>query len=154
MSIEPVRASVRLDCPVDHAFELFTEHIGLWWPLAYTFAGARLATVEIRPGAGGQWLERDLDGAETGWGAVTGWDPPNGFEAEFGVSPRRAPEPEGRRSRVRFRFVREDGGSRVSVEHDGFERHGEEGAMMRDGLASPQGWPLILAEFAREARRL
>lgn len=154
MTIEPVRASVRLDCPADHAFELFTEHIGRWWPLAYTFAEGRLAAVEIRPGARGQWLERDADGRETSWGAVTEWDPPHGFTAEFAISPGRAPEPPGRRSEVRFRFARENGGSRIDLEHDGFERHGEGGAAMREGMASPRGWPLILAEFARETRRI
>jgi len=54
---------------------------------------------------------------------------------------------------VRLRFIPDGAGCRVDLEHRGFERHGENGAAMRDGMASPQGWPLILAEFARETRR-
>ena len=149
---EPVKASLRLDCPVERAFETFTRDIGLWWPLAYTFAGDQLDAVEIT-GPDGEWLERNLDGRETSWGAVLEWQPPHSFAAEFAVSPERTPEPPGRRSEVRVRFASDGAGSRVDLEHYGFERHGENGATMREGMASPQGWPLILAEFARETRR-
>ncbi len=30
---EPVQQSVHVDCPVEEAFELFTERIGEWWPV-------------------------------------------------------------------------------------------------------------------------
>ena len=46
---EPVQQSVHVDCPVEEAFELFTERFGEWWP---------------KP-----------DGRELG--AVTIWDPPH-----------------------------------------------------------------------------
>ena len=92
-----------------------------------------------------------MDGRETSWGAVTGWDPPRGFVAEFAVSPQRTPEPQGRRSRVRFAFTPAGGGCEVAVTHDRFERHGEGAAAMRAGMASAHGWPLILAEYARQA---
>lgn len=152
-TIAPVTASARLDCPVDEAFRRFTQDIGLWWPLAYTFAGDQLDTVEVRPGPDGQWLERDRAGRETSWGAVLEWDPPHAFAAEFAISPGRAPEPPGRRSEVSLRFAPDGVGSRIDLEHRGFERHGDGGAAMREGMASPQGWPLILAEFVRETRR-
>src|SRR5690606_39131755 len=117
----PVEVSLRLECPVERAFEIFTRDIGLWWPLAYTFAGDQLDTVEVRPGADGEWLERDRDGRETSWGALLAWEPPHVFAAEFAVSPGRAPEPPGRRSEVRVRFAPDGAGSRVDLEHRGFE---------------------------------
>ena len=147
--LPPVVASVRVEAPVARAFEVFTRDIGRWWPMAYTFAGERLETIQIRDG---QWLERDVDGGETSWGAVTEWDPPRRFTAEFAVSPQRAPEPPDRRSRVRFEFRPAGDGCEVVATHDRFERHGEGAAAMREGMASTHGWPLILAEYARETR--
>ena len=31
--IAPVRKSVVVDAPVEHAFRVFTERIGEWWPV-------------------------------------------------------------------------------------------------------------------------
>ena len=37
---EPIRQSVRVDCPIEEAFRLFTEGFAEWWPLAsYSIAG-------------------------------------------------------------------------------------------------------------------
>src|SRR5690606_23948428 len=110
--LDPVRASVVVPGAVADAFTRFTRDIGQWWPMGYTFAGDRLTDIAIRPEPG-EWLERDLDGRETTWGAVTEWSPPNSFVAEFAISAARTVEPPGRRSRVRFRFTPEDGGARV-----------------------------------------
>jgi hypothetical protein len=40
------------------------------------------------------------------------------------------------------------GGTRLVLEHAGFERHGAGAAEYRAALASSQGWPYILARFA------
>lgn len=98
-TLDPVKVSIGLEGPVETAFETFTRDIGLWWPLAYTFAGDQLDAVEIRPGPEGEWLERDREGRETSWGAVLEWNPPHAFAAEFAVSPGRAPEPPGAAAR-------------------------------------------------------
>jgi len=45
---EPIRQSVHVDCPIEDAFQLFTERMPEWWPSSE---------------------ERD-------WGTVTEWDPP------------------------------------------------------------------------------
>ena len=41
-AVAPVRREIRVACDVDTAFELFTAHIGTWWPLGtHSVFGAR-----------------------------------------------------------------------------------------------------------------
>jgi hypothetical protein len=37
--IEPLRLSVQLDCPVAHAFDVWTAKIAMWWPADHTVTG-------------------------------------------------------------------------------------------------------------------
>ena len=32
---EPLKRSVRVRCPIDHAFAVFTDRIDLWWPSSH-----------------------------------------------------------------------------------------------------------------------
>ncbi|MFE0755960.1 SRPBCC family protein [Inquilinus sp. NPDC058860] len=151
-AVSPIQAGIAVDAPQDRAFDAFTREIGRWWPLAYTYAQAELDTAVIEPRAGGLWFERDRAGRETAWGEVRAWEPPSRLVLSFAVSPERAPEPEERASEVEIRFVPEQGRTRIELEHRDFERHGDGAARLRDGMASPGGWPLILADFARYIR--
>ncbi|MGO4128696.1 SRPBCC family protein [Inquilinus sp. YAF38] len=151
-ALGPVRAGITVDAPPERAFEAFTAELGRWWPLAYTYAQAELDTAVIEPQAGGLWFERDRAGRETAWGEVRAYEPPSRLVLSFAVSPERAPEPEARASEVEIRFVPEGRGTRVELEHRDFERHGDGAGRLRDGMASPGGWPLILADFARHLR--
>jgi uncharacterized protein YndB with AHSA1/START domain len=151
-AVSPIQAGITVDAPPERAFEAFTAELGRWWPLAYTYAGVDLDTAVVEPRAGGLWFERDRAGRETAWGEIRAWEPPSRLVLSFAVSPDRAPEPEARASEVEIRFVPEDGRTRLELEHRDFERHGDGAARLRDGLASPQGWPLILADFARYLR--
>lgn len=41
--IEPLMMTFEVDCPAEHAFEVWTKRTSSWWPptiLAATFAGA------------------------------------------------------------------------------------------------------------------
>ncbi len=151
-AVSPVRASITVDVPPDRAFDAFTGELGRWWPLAYTYAGVDLDTAVMEPRAGGLWFERDRAGSETAWGEVRAWEPPLRLVLSFAVGPDRAPEPEERASEVEIRFAPEGRGTRLELEHRDFERHGDGAQRLRDGLASPQGWLLILADFARYLR--
>ena len=140
MAIEPVSVEVRVPLLVEDAFDLFTRRIGEWWPLAYTFAGSRTETVAV-------------DERETSWGEIRAWRAPDMFTAAFAVSPTRSPEPPGQASEVTITFEPDGLYTRVSVHHHDWERHGPQAQAMRDGMASDQGWPVILAEYLRAARR-
>jgi uncharacterized protein YndB with AHSA1/START domain len=151
-AIEPVRCSIGVAAPPDEAFRRFVRDIGRWWPLPYTFSEDRFETAEIEQRAGGRWFERNLEGAETSWGEVRVFEPAHRLVLAFGVSPQRQPVPPDKQSEVEIRFEPASGGTRVEVEHREFERHGAGADQLRQGMASRQGWPLILASFARELR--
>ncbi|MHB8813276.1 MAG: SRPBCC domain-containing protein, partial [Steroidobacteraceae bacterium] len=76
MSIAPVLHSVEVKAPPARAFELFTAHIGKWWPKGKTVAPNPHAEIVMEPRPGGRWYERDAEGNETPWGRVLAWEPP------------------------------------------------------------------------------
>ncbi|MGO1074328.1 SRPBCC family protein [Inquilinus sp. CA228] len=151
-ALSPIQAGITVDAPPERAFEAFTAELGRWWPLAYTYAQAELDTAVIEPKPGGLWFERDRAGQETAWGEVRAYEPPSRLVLSFAVSPDRAPEPEERASEVEIHFLAEGSGTRIELEHRDFERHGDGAGRLREGMASPGGWPLILADFARYLR--
>jgi len=61
-----VRKSVSVKCPLAHAFILFTEQIGSWWPLKEGFSSGRERAQEIylETRQGGRFCERFTDGEE------------------------------------------------------------------------------------------
>jgi hypothetical protein len=68
-----VRKTVTLKVPQAHAFSVFTEHFGRWWPLATHKIGKEPAlTAIIEPKLGGRWFERSASGTECDWGRVQG----------------------------------------------------------------------------------
>jgi uncharacterized protein YndB with AHSA1/START domain len=151
-TIEPILCSIGVAVPPKRAFDIFTREIGRWWPIAYSWGEDQFETATIEERAGGRWFETDLDGGVADWGEVRAFAPGRSLILSFGVSPKRQPEPPERQSEVVIRFVPTSGGSRVELEHRALEKHGEGAESLRHGMASRQGWPLILASFAREAR--
>lgn len=151
--IEPIRCEVIVPVDPTRAFDYFAGALGRWWPLPFTFAGSAFRDARIEPRAGGRWYEIDDKGEETSWGLVGDYEPGERLVLAFGIGADRRPEKPGHASEVEITFTAADDGARITVEHRAFERHGESGQTLRDGMASPQGWPVILAEFAREVRQ-
>ena len=115
----PIRQSVHVDCPIEDAFQLFTEKFGEWWPLAlYSSSGEEAESCEIEPWPGGKVLERTTSGEEREWGAVIEWDPPR--RVEFTWHPGRA----DRGERVQVEFSVEADGTRVTLTHSGWDLSG------------------------------
>src|SRR5207247_3494000 len=85
LNVQPIRATVIVRCPPDRAFELFTEHMGTWWPVdAYSRKVSELEgedveveRLEFQARLGGSVLEHLSDGRVLPWALVTGWDPPD-----------------------------------------------------------------------------
>jgi uncharacterized protein YndB with AHSA1/START domain len=52
---------------------------------------------------------------------------------------------------IEVTFRAENEGTKVTLEHRGFEVHGEAGAAMRESVNSEGGWPSLLELYRRAA---
>lgn len=149
---EPVKAGVTLSAPADDAFKIFVDRVGEWWPKPYTYSQDDLARIVIEPRAGGRWYEVDVRGRRTDWGEVRSFEPGRRIVLSWAVSANRTPEPLDRASEVEVRFLPlGPRTTRVELEHRALSRHGAGAGTIRSGMASPEGWPYILREYAEAA---
>lgn len=151
-TIAPVRKTVRVKAPIDHAFEVFTSGLTRWWPYNHGIGKRPIAKVLMEPRLGGRWLEISQDGAETPVATITVWEPPHRFVMLWQVNAQWKPD-ETMRSEVDVRFTA-NGPEATNVElvHHKFETMGgEAGASMRRDVDG--GWPGLLQRFAEEAER-
>jgi uncharacterized protein YndB with AHSA1/START domain len=151
MAQEVIRHAVQVPGASQRLFDLFCT-LGVWWPLAYTFSEARFEDGAVERRTGGRWFERDVEGKETAWGDVRAYEEGRRLVLGWAIGPDRRPAPPEQASEVEVRFEAAAGGTRVSLEHRAFERHGQGAEALRTGMSSPQGWSLILAELRRCAR--
>ncbi|MFP5297455.1 MAG: SRPBCC domain-containing protein, partial [Actinomycetota bacterium] len=151
--VEPVVRSVVVGIDPEAAFELFTVGMGTWWPLhthsiaADTFEGRVTVTelvFEAHPG--GSIYEVMSDGTKGEWGKVLEWEPPG--RVVFSWKPNLEDVPP---TEVEVTFIAVDDGTDVRLEHRGWERLGERGAVLRRGYE--QGWPTMLSRFAQRTQR-
>ncbi len=150
---QSIVSEMRVALPPARAFARFVDDLGLWWPLAYTWSGARFATARIDDRAGGRWFETTRDGEDKPWGDVRVFEPGARVVLGFNVGADRRPEPPERQSEVEIAFIPDGEGTGIRVEHRDLDKHGDGAEAIRQGMGSDQGWPLILAEFEREIRR-
>lgn len=145
-------ASIRIEVPQDQAFVTFVDRLGTWWPPQFTFSEERFETAVIEPKAGLRWFERNEDGEELEWGEVRAWEPPERLVLSWQIGPDRQQEEPDRASEVEVHFAPEGpAATLVTLTHRYFGRHGEGGEQMREGMASPHGWPGLLESFRQEA---
>lgn len=138
MAIEPVRVSVSVAGTVERSFRVFTEQMSTWWPLStHSIEPDKAVTAEMEARLGGRIVERHHDGTEASWGVITVWEPPHRLVFSWNPSYEDRPETE-----VEVTFSEEGTGTRVALEHRGWERLGPDGAEMRGGYA--EGWSHIL----------
>lgn len=150
---DAISCSREMDAAPHFVFDVFTSRLGDWWPLGYTFSGPACADAALEPRVAGEWYERTLQGERISWGKVKAIEPGRRLVLEFGVGADRKPIGSDESSTVEIELqALEQGGTCVRVEHRDFERQGEAGAMQRAGMASEQGWPLLLAELERGVR--
>jgi hypothetical protein len=146
--IEPIRLTFDVDCPADHAFEVWTARIDRWWPADHTASGEADATVVLEPRTGGRIFERTVAGAEHEWGEVTIWEPPTRLGYLWHLRRDRHDATE-----VEIQFIdRGDATTRVEIEHRRWEALGTDGKSWRD--RNRGGWATLLPQFvtAAEAR--
>ncbi|MDQ3709011.1 MAG: SRPBCC domain-containing protein [Actinomycetota bacterium] len=82
------------------------------------------------------------------WGRVLIWEPPQRLAFTWQITPERLPQPDpAKASEVAVSFSPKGSGTDVSLEHRGFERHGEGSAEYRIGMDMPEGWTLLLERY-------
>jgi uncharacterized protein YndB with AHSA1/START domain len=127
--------------PAD-AFRLFTAEIQAWWPLkqGFSFGRERADKIFLEPRVGGRFFERFSDGEEHEVGRVTTYDPPARVVFTWQQPNWNAA------TEVEVRFAAEGEGTRLTLEHRGFERLDE--ASRKVSFSYSSGWDLILARYA------
>ena len=145
--LEPLRKAVSVGQPPAEAFRIFTEEIARWWPLAaFSVSEARAASCRIEPRVGGEVYEVRDDGERFAWGRVLSWDPPRRFAMTWhpGADPETAQE-------VELRFEPEGSGTRVELEHRGWQQAGALARELREIYDG--GWESVLRKSYLEAAR-
>ena len=81
-----VQASVVVTATQEHAFSVFTEGIGSWWPPEHHILEGELAEMVFEPFVGGAVYDRATDGTECRWGRVLAYDPPHRFVLTWNIN--------------------------------------------------------------------
>jgi uncharacterized protein YndB with AHSA1/START domain len=136
-----IRKSVVVAAPLERAFEVFTDRIATWWPLTtHSIGQAKAETVAFEGRTGGRLVERIEGGEEASWATITAWEPPNRIAMRWHVNPEN-PETE-----IEVRFQAEGDGTRVDLEHRGWDSFGDRAREMSGGYT--EGWGMILDRYA------
>ena len=146
---EPINASVTVRRSPEDAFRVFTQDMGSWWPLqAFSMAagrdedrGVKAETIVFEERVGGRVYEVMSDGTEGTWATIVAWDPPRSFVLAWKPNLTDNPPTE-----LEITFTPERGGTRVDLEHRGWERLGALAAQARSGYG--ENWTGVLALFA------
>lgn len=145
--IEPLRLSYVIDCPVEHAFEVWTTRLSTWWPTGHSASGDPATTVVLEPRLGGRIFERTSDGTEIDWGEITRWSPPSRLGYVWHIGRERADATD-----VELSFIDlGEGRTRLEIEHTGWERLGTEGVAWRE--ANTNGWDSMIPGYLAAAAR-
>ena len=135
-----------VECPAGHAFDTWTERATSWWPPAHTVSHEPGARIVFEPRVGGRIFERTASGREIEWGQIVEWDPPRRLRYLWRIATeaKNATDVE-----IAFSEVGEDG-TRVDIEHGGWDRLGDIGESWRD--ANHAGWDGVLPAYQKETR--
>jgi uncharacterized protein YndB with AHSA1/START domain len=122
-TMPPVRKTVTVKQPPERAFALFTARIADWWPATDSSAGG---TVVLEPRPQGKVYQRSSDGSIEFLGDVLTWEPPHRLVLRWQPASGMAAPTE-----VEVVFNAEADGTRVELEHRGWDRLGEQASAAR-----------------------
>jgi uncharacterized protein YndB with AHSA1/START domain len=146
-TIEPISLSIFVHCPMERAFQVFTEETSSWWPVrSHSIGEDTVVSVVMEGHVGGRIYEVLRDGTQADWGRFRVWDPPHRIEYDWNPNPDRTTW-----THVITTFEAEGDGTRVSLEHRGWELLGDEARRVRASYATEGGWPLVLSRFTDAA---
>jgi hypothetical protein len=141
-----VTASVEVALDPSAAFAVFTQEIGRWWrpgPINW-YDSARAIDIRFEPGVGGRWLEiYDQSGTDVlEIGRITVWEPGERLVLLYRDG---GYELDGTEVEVQFASI--PGGTRVTIEHRGWEKLAAELAA-RKRATKRWGWAGILSWYS------
>ena len=138
MTTEAIRKTVLVDFAPAEAFDLFTHRIASWWPVrTHSYGGDEVTNVVFEPQVGGRVYEVTGKG-EQDWGRVLELEPGRRFLLEWLIG-------EANGTEVEVTFEPEGPGSRVVLEHRGFDSSDPRGRYSN-------GWEVVLATFVEGAK--
>jgi uncharacterized protein YndB with AHSA1/START domain len=150
--IEPIHATVTVGRTPEDAFRVFTQEMGSWWPLqAFSMAedtegGVKAESVVFEEHEGGRVYEVMSDGNEGTWATVLTWDPPRRLVLAW-----RPNLTDNSPTELDVRFTADGDGTRVDLEHRGWERLGALAEEARSGYGD--NWNGVLALFVGAAEQ-
>jgi uncharacterized protein YndB with AHSA1/START domain len=113
--------AVTVDAAPEAAFDMFTREVDAWWRRGpkYRFGGRKSGVMRFEPGEGGRLVEiyDDATGDLHEVGRILVWEPPSRLSFEWRASNYRP----GQVTVVEVRFRAVDSGTRVLVEHRGWD---------------------------------
>lgn len=143
--IEPVRLSLRVPLAPADAFALFTDKMATWWPAkTHSIFEDDVVDVVFEGKVGGRIYEVTTSGDQYGWGEVVLYERGKRFVMTWHPN-LHDPTP----TEVDVTFEADGDGTRVSLEHRGWERLGERAVRARAEYAG--GWVTVLAGYENAA---
>jgi len=140
---EAIVKSIVVPCSAAHAFEVFVNRMGRWWPLDSHAASAKYGQpaqdVTVEPHVGGKIYEIMYDGGRDLWGEVLIYEPGQRFACTWHPG-NNADFP----TRLDISFEDEAGQARVTLTHSGWEIWADKADEMRGGYDG--GWAVVFAE--------
>ncbi len=141
--IEAVRKTVTVDCAVEEAFRVFTAGAQSWWPVAtHSITGRDVTDIVFEEREGGEVYELSSTGEKGHWATVVTWDPPNRLMLTWNILER-----PGDATELEVRFLPEGDGTRVELEHRGWDAIVESAAEKRASYDT--GWDQVLDVYER-----
>jgi hypothetical protein len=139
--IEAVRKTITVDCVVEEAFRVFTTDASAWWPVdSHSIHGSAVKEIVFEGYEGGEVYELTAEGEKGHWATVVTWDPPTRLVLAWNILEREAVPTE-----VDVRFAAEGDGTRVELEHRGWEAIAEDARGKRESYDT--GWGNVLALY-------
>jgi len=144
-----IRTEIVVEAAIDRAFQVFVEEFDRIKPHEHNMLAADIEETVFEPRAGGHIYDRAVDGSVCRWARVLAYEPPDRLVFTWDINPQWQPEQDAAKaSEVEVRFVAEGSDrTRVQLEHRHLDRHGDDWESLREGVASPGGWPLYLQRY-------
>ena len=138
--MEPLELEFTVSCDPARAFTLWAEETTRWWPHGHSVSAEPGLTVIFEPHPGGRIYEQTPAGEQHDWGEVLAWEPPHRLVYLWHLRFDRADATE-----VQVTFTPADEGTRVRIEHRGWERLGAAAEERRD--RNRRGWAGVIERY-------